>query len=68
MSTIEELGQELRCWRLRQRLSQPEVAERWGVSRYSILRVEKGKYVGQDMLYLIGSRLTTALREEAGIQ
>ena len=68
MTSITELGQELRRWRLRQRLSQPAVAERWGVSRYSILRVEKGKYVGQDMLYIIGSRLAAAIREEAGVQ
>lgn len=33
----------LRTWRIRQNMSQEQVARRWGVSRHTILRCESGK-------------------------
>lgn len=38
----EEFALQLKTWRLRSRLTQVQVARRWGVSRYTIMRAENG--------------------------
>lgn len=63
----EKLGFELAKWRVRQGLSQRQLAERWGMSRYSILRAEHGKSVGWQFTYAISAKLAAELRKESGI-
>lgn len=62
----EKLGFELAKWRVRQGLSQRQLAERWGMSRYSILRAERGKSVGWQFTYAISAKLAAELRKESG--
>lgn len=50
----------LRTWRIRHNLTQQESAQRWGVSRYTIIKAEAGKYVSWEMAY----RLFIALSRE----
>lgn len=62
----QEIGRELVKFRIRQGLTQAQLAERWGMSRYSIIRAEKGKTVSWRFTYAIASKLTHELRKEAG--
>ncbi len=62
----EEVGLELTKWRIRQGLTQRELAERWGMSRYTIIRAEKGKNVSWRFAYAIWSKLVTEMRKEGG--
>ena len=62
----QEIGRELVKFRIRQGLTQAQLAERWGMSRYSIIRAEKGKAVSWRFTYAIASKLTQELRKEAG--
>lgn len=59
------LGQELMTWRFRQGISQREAAARFGVSRYTIIRMENGRYVGMAAAYMVLHKLTKAIREES---
>lgn len=61
------LAQELATWRIRSGLTQREAAERFNVSRYSILRVENMKDIGIAMAYRISAALARAIREENGL-
>lgn len=56
----------LKTWRLRQGLSQQEVGTRWGCSRYTIMRAEKGKDITWEMAYRLFAKLSEELRKEAG--
>ena len=58
----EEFGLRLHAWRLRSAMSQSELAEKWGVSRYTIMRAEKGKRITWQTAY----RLFCHLSEEQG--
>lgn len=64
----EEVGRELIKWRIRAGLTQNEVAHRWGMSRYSIIRAEKGKPVSWKFTYNIMARLAQEVRKEAGYE
>lgn len=54
----------LKTWRLRQNLTQREVGERWGVSRYTIMKAENAKTVTWEMAYRLFARLSEELRKE----
>lgn len=60
----QALAAELATWRLRTGRTQQEAAELFGVSRYSILRVENCKDIGIAMAYKISAALARAIREE----
>lgn len=62
----QEIGLELAKFRIRNGLTQAQLAERWGMSRYSIIRAEKGKTVSWRFTYAIASKLAQELRKEAG--
>lgn len=64
----EEVGLELAKWRIRQGLTQKQLAERWGMSRYTIIRAEKGKNVSWQFAYSIWAKLTQELRKEGGYE
>lgn len=54
----------LKTWRLRQGMTQREVGERWGCSRYTIMRAESARNVTWEMAYRLFARLARELEEE----
>ena len=61
----QEFALALKTWRLRQGLTQEEAGERFGVSRYSILRAENARNVTWEMAYRLFAKLSEELRKEA---
>lgn len=60
----EEVAMALKTWRLRHDLTQEEVAQRWGMSRYTILRAERARAISWTMAYKIWARLAAELSNE----
>lgn len=54
----------LKTWRLRNGMTQRQVADRWGISRYTIIRAEKGRDITWEMAYKLFSKLATELKQE----
>lgn len=54
----------LKTWRLRRGLTQAQVGERWGCSRYTIMRAENAKQVTWEMAYRLFARLSHELQQE----
>lgn len=54
----------LKTWRLRMGLTQKEVGQRWGCSRYTIIRAERGRDVTWEMAYRLFARLSNELHLE----
>lgn len=59
-----ELALELRTYRLRQGLTQEALGERWGTSRYTIIRAEGAKPISWQQAYRIYNNLARDLRNE----
>ena len=55
----------LKTWRLRAGLTQAEVGNMWGCSRYTILRAESGRNMTWEMAYRLFAKLAEELRKEA---
>lgn len=60
----EEMALSLKTYRIRQGLTQQQLGEFWGVSRFTIIRAEKAKPVSWEAAYRIFARLSAALRDE----
>mgnify|MGYP003287517117 CR=1 FL=1 len=60
----EEFAMALKTWRLRQGLTQEQVGERWGTSRYTIMRAEKAKDVTWMSAYKLFAKLAKELANE----
>lgn len=60
----EEFALALKTWRLRQGLTQEEVGQRWGCSRYTIMRAEKAKNLTWEMAYKMFAKLSRELTKE----
>lgn len=60
----EAFAMALKTWRLRQGLTQAQVGERWGCSRYTILRAEGAKNITWMMAYKMFAKLSEELRKE----
>lgn len=60
-----EFALALKTWRLRQGLTQHQVGERWGCSRFTILRAENAKNLTWEMAYRLFAKLSNELRKEA---
>lgn len=54
----------LKTWRLRQGLTQEQLGQRWGCSRYTIIRAEKGRGVTWEQAYRIFAKLSNELEKE----
>lgn len=54
----------LKTWRLRQGLTQAQVGQRWGCSRFTIMRAESAKNVTWEMAYRLFAKLSGELRKE----
>lgn len=55
----------LKTWRLRNGLTQAQAGEKWGLSRYTIMRAESGKNITWETAYRMFARLSEELRKEA---
>lgn len=60
----QEFALALKTWRLRQGLTQRQVAERFGVSRYTIMRAERAGAITWMMAYRLFAKLSDELRKE----
>lgn len=60
----EQLAMSLKTWRLRSGLTQNEVASRWGISRFTVIRIEKGREVSWEIAYRTFAKLSEELRAE----
>lgn len=54
----------LKTWRLRNGLTQQQAGERFGCSRYTIMRAEKAKDVTWEMAYRLFAKLSQELTKE----
>ena len=59
-----EFALALKTWRLRQGLTQRQVGERFGCSRYTVMRAENAKEVTWEMAYRLFAKLATELKKE----
>lgn len=59
-----EVALALKTWRLRKNLSQRSLAQRWGMSRYTIMRAEAAKNITWEMAYRIFAKLSAELTKE----
>lgn len=60
----QEFALALKTWRLRQNLTQKQVADRWGCSRFTIMRAEKAKDITWTMAYRLYNKLSQELTKE----
>lgn len=60
----ESFALALKTWRLRQGLTQQQVAEKWGVSRFTIIRAETAKNITWMMAYRLFAKLAEELKLE----
>jgi transcriptional regulator with XRE-family HTH domain len=61
----EEFALALKTWRLRQGYTQKQAGERFGCSRFTIMRAENAKNVTWEMAYKLFAKLANELRKEA---
>lgn len=61
----QEFALALKTWRLRSGLTQKQTGEKFGVSRYTIIRAENGQPITWGMAYRLFARLSDELRKEA---
>lgn len=54
----------LKTWRIRKGMTQKEVADIFGCSRYSIMRAETGQQLSWEMAYRLFACLAEELRKE----
>lgn len=60
----QEFGLALKTWRLRQGLTQKQTGERWGCSRWTIIRAESARNVTWEMAYRLFAKLAKELEDE----
>lgn len=60
-----EFALALHTWRLRQGLTQKQVGEMFGCSRYTIMKAENAKQVTWQQAYKLFAKLSAELRKEA---
>ena len=61
---VNELAWQLVTYRARAGLTQRQLAELWGTSRYILMKIENAKVVGWPSMYRVASKLADALRKE----
>lgn len=60
----EQVALALKTWRLRQGLTQKQVGDMWGMSRWTILRIEAAQPCSWMMCYRIFAKLSEELEKE----
>lgn len=61
----QEFALALKTWRLRHDLTQKQVGEKFGCSRFTIMRAESGKDITWEMAYRLFAKLSEELRKES---
>lgn len=64
----QEFALSLKTWRLRQALTQRQVAKMFGTSRYTILRAENAQDITWEMAYRLFVKLSKELVKERAAQ
>ena len=60
----EEMALAVKQYRLRQGLTQRQLAAEWGISRESIIRIEGAKQITWQLAYRAFAKLSDSLRKE----
>ena len=60
----QEFALELKKWRLRNELTQEQVGQRWGCSRFTIIRAEGAKPCNWETAYKLFNKLSKELQNE----
>ena len=60
----QEFALALKTWRLRQGLTQQQVADRWDTNRYLIIKAEGRKAISWEHAYKLFAKLSKELRNE----
>lgn len=60
----QEFALALKTWRLRQSLTQKQVGEMFGLSRWTIMDIERGKNINWKTAYRAFAKLAEELRKE----
>lgn len=60
----QDFALELKTWRLRTGLTQLQVANKWGCSRFTIMRAEQAKSITWEMAYRLFIHLLSELKNE----
>lgn len=63
----QEFALALKTWRLRNAMTQKQVGERWGMSRFTIMRAEAGRNITWEMAYKLFAKLSQELKKEGDI-
>lgn len=61
----KEFALALKTWRLRSGLTQQQVGEMWGCTRYTIMRAEAGRNITWEQAYRMFAKLSRQLEQEA---
>lgn len=62
---VEQFALALKTWRLRMGYTQRQVASRWNVSRFTIMKAEAGRKLNWEMVYRLFARLSHELETES---
>lgn len=60
----EDVAMAVKTYRLRRGITQAALGKEWGISRYSIIRIETAKPVSWEYTYKAFSKLAQALEQE----
>lgn len=60
----EQFAMALKTWRIRSGYTQRQVALRWGISRYTVMRIEAAETISWEMAYRVFARLSYELQNE----
>lgn len=63
-TNMEEFAVALKTWRLRAGLTQQQLGDRWGTSRYTILRAEGARAITWESAYKLFAKLSYELEQE----
>jgi len=63
----QEFALALKTWRLRNGLTQRQAGERFGCSRYTIIRAESGRNVTWETAYRLFAKLAQELKKEGEV-
>lgn len=61
---VKEFAMALKTWRLRQGLSQEKVGQMFGLSRWTIIKIEQAKPIKWETAYRAFAKLSYYLQEE----
>lgn len=60
----EQFAMALKTWRIRSGYTQRQVAQRWNISRYTVMRIEAAESISWEMAYRVFARLSYELQNE----